>query len=80
MRSFGVTTDEDLVDELDDLKREWDRHEAGTIHRTDVAREALAIGVEVLQHDEFKPAGGQYASQERRAIVRQALMDHFDDE
>jgi len=80
-RNFGISgVREETADELDEMKREWDRAEAGTVSRSDVAREALEVGLEALQHEAFKPAGGQFATQERRAVVRQALIDHFSED
>lgn len=76
--NFGISgVSEPDFETLEELKREWDAAESGSVSRADVAREALALGLVALEMDEFKPAGGQYATQERKAILRQALRDHF---
>jgi len=79
MRKVGFAIPQDTLDELDDVKRRWDRHEARTISRSEIAREALAVGVDALEmlDDEYSRGLTTHA---RRATVRQALIDHFERE
>lgn len=76
MRKVGFSIPQDELDEMDDIKRRWDRLESRTISRSEVAREALNIGVEALEMiDEEFDRG--LTTHDRRALVRQALLDHF---
>jgi len=76
MRKVGFALPQDILDDLDEIKRRWDRHEARTISRSEVAREALAVGVVALDQLDDEYSRG-LTSHARKATVRQALLNHF---
>jgi len=76
--SVGLNLDDGLLEDLDELKREWDARETRTVSRSDVANEAVNIGLAVLEQlDERQP---NLTSRQRRMIARQAILDHLRDE
>jgi len=74
--AVGLHLPDDLIADLDDLAAEWDSREATPISRSTVAREALAVGLVALEvmDDEGLES---LSTRERRAIIRQAVLDHF---
>jgi len=65
----------ELVEQLDERKRERDARDAHTVSRSDVANEVILLGLtaaEIL--DEEAP---EMHVRERRSVVRQAMLDLF---
>lgn len=77
MTTVGFNVPEELVDELDVIKRQWDAAEAHTVSRSEVAREALSVGLEALQllDEEYDRP---FTTRDRRAIVREGLKAYFE--
>lgn len=78
MIPIGFSIPANLRDRLDEMKREWDEREARSVSRSDVAREALAVGTIAL--DELEDHDDNLDTRAREAVVRQAIQDHFGDE
>lgn len=74
MQPVGFSIPQDLLDDLDDTTAKWDDREAGTVHRSDVAREALTLGLVALEQLDT-PEYRRLHTNERQAIVRQAILD-----
>lgn len=78
MQPVGIPLPDDMLEQLDEKKRDWDRREASAVSRSEVAREALAIGIAAL--DELDKQNRHLSTRERRAITRQGIIDHFEAE
>jgi hypothetical protein len=69
--------DTELIDKLDERKRTRDARDSMTVSRSDVANEVVALGLVAAQLiDDHAP---ETHVRERRHLLRQALMDHFDE-
>jgi hypothetical protein len=67
--------DTDLIDRLDERKRTRDARDSMTVSRSDVANEAIALGLIAAELiDDNRP---EMHVRERRHLLRQALLDHF---
>lgn len=76
MQGVGISLPDETVEELDEMTAEWDDRESRTIKRSEVAREALAVGLVALEElDDENPA---MTTRQRKAIVRQSVLDHFE--
>jgi len=75
-RSVGVNLPEGLVDDLDDLKRARDAESLDSVSRSQVAREALDVGLVALQliDEEYDQ---DFRARGRREIIREALQQFF---
>lgn len=78
-QSFGVTFPDWLVDEIEERQERRDDNEAGSVSRSEVIREATALGLVAL--DELDGTRLKYAStREQRTMVRQAMLDFLDED
>lgn len=74
----GFSLDPETLDALDDLKREWDSREARHVSRSEVAREALALGVLALEAIDKEYDRLSWSTRDRQAIVREGLQQYFE--
>jgi hypothetical protein len=70
---FGVVTSRRLRDELDATKRSREEHRLESVSRSEVAREAMLIGLAAMDLLDEEPALRGMHPRERRTLVRQAL-------
>jgi len=74
---FGVVTSRRLRDELDATKRSREEHRLESVSRSEVAREAMLIGLAALGLLDEEPALRGMHPRERRTLVRQALRNEL---
>lgn len=77
--TVGFSLPSELVDSLDDKKRDWDEQEVGSISRSEVARESLAVGLAALDAMDDH-LDHPLTTRDRRMLVRQAVIDQLADE
>lgn len=76
-RKVGMSLPDAQVQRLDDLAANWDEREVGTVSRSQVAREALALGLEAMDLIDDRPELRRLSTRDRRAVVRQAILDEL---
>lgn len=78
----GLNISTDSVDRMDEFMRKWDRLEDRRITRSDVAREVIPLGLEVWEAllREYGTEAYRIPTRERNAMVRQAMVDFFDED
>lgn len=76
-QSFGVTFPDWLVDEVESLQEDWDEQESRSVSRSEVVREATALGVIALEQFEGQRMA-HAPTREQRSMVRQAMIDFFE--
>ena len=69
----GIVMPRRLRDDLDELKRRREQEQLETVSRSEVAREALWIGLAAMERIDEEPALRSMHVRDRRALVRQAL-------
>jgi len=79
-RKVGLSLPAHQVEQLDELAAEWDEREAGRVSRSEVAREALALGLDALELVDDDPSLRRLSTRDRRALVRQAILDELREE
>lgn len=65
----------ELVEQLDERKRELDARDAKTVSRSDVVNEVLLLGLATV--DILDDEAPTMHARERKHVVRQAMLDHF---
>lgn len=76
---FGIVASRRLRDELDETKRRRERQRYESVSRSAVAREALWIGLAVIDELDSEPALRSLHTQESRALARQAVQSELSD-
>jgi hypothetical protein len=71
---FGVVTSRRLRDELDEMKRRREERRVESVSRSEVAREAMLVGLAAMELIDEEPALRGMHPRDRRALVRQALQ------
>jgi hypothetical protein len=71
---FGVVTSRRLRDELDETKRRREEQRLESVSRSEVAREAMLVGLAAMELIDEEPALRGMHPRDRRALVRQALQ------
>jgi len=71
---FGIVTSRRLRDELDETKRRREERRVESVSRSEVAREAMLIGLAAMDLIDEEPALRGMHPRDRRALVRQALQ------
>ena len=71
---FGIVAPRRLRDELDETKRRREEQRLESVSRSEVAREALWIGLAAMERIDEEPALRSMHVRDRRALVRQALQ------
>jgi predicted transcriptional regulator len=74
--SVGVYLDDDVIEQLDEIKRERDRLGREHASRSAVARDAISLGLVAL--DVFGDADPRAPPATQRTATRQALERHYD--
>lgn len=77
---FGVVTPRRLRDELDAMKRRREEQRLESVSRSEIAREAMTVGLAAMELIDDEPALRAMHPRERRALVRQALQSEFRDD
>lgn len=73
--NVGFTLDPKLLDELDAYVAQRNEDSIESVSRSQVAREALPLGLEVLDLMDENPHFQRLHTREKRSIVRQAILD-----
>lgn len=76
-RKVGLSLTSGQVQRLDDIKADWDDREVTSVSRSEVARDALELGLAVLETTDDKPAFRRLHMREQRGVVVQALESEF---
>jgi len=71
---FGIVAPRRLRDELDATKRRREEQRLESVSRSEVAREALLVGLAAMELIDDEPALRTMHPRERRSLVRQALQ------
>jgi hypothetical protein len=71
---FGIVTSRRLRDELDATKRRREEQRLESVSRSEIAREAMIVGLAALEELDDEPALRGMHPRERRTLVRQALQ------
>lgn len=74
--SVGVYLDDDVIEQLDAIKRERDRLGREHASRSAVARDAIALGLVALEF--FDDADPRAPPATKRTATKQALEQHYD--
>jgi hypothetical protein len=74
---FGVVTSRRLRDELDATKRRREERRLESVSRSEVAREAMLVGLAAMALLDEEPALRGMHPRERRSLVRQALQSEL---
>jgi len=72
--SAGLSLSERTWDRLEEIADRWDGREAGVVGRSQVAREAIPVGLDVIEVTESY-SSRPLTRRERQGRVRQALHD-----
>jgi len=73
----GIVWSQTLLDRVDDRKRTLDQRAVETVSRSQVVREATAVGLAALEEVDSHPQLRHLDRREREALVRQAVQDHL---
>lgn len=76
-RKTGLSLTPGQVQRLDDMAANWDDREVQSVSRSAVAREAIELGLAALTVMDDEPELRRLHVRERRALVRQALLDEL---
>ena len=76
----GIVMPRRLREQLDELKRRREQEQLETVSRSEVAREALWIGLAAMERIDEEPALRSMHVRDRRALVRQALQSELHDD
>jgi hypothetical protein len=71
---FGIVTSRRLRDELDATKRRREEQRLESVSRSEIAREAMIVGLAAMELIDDEPALRGMHPRERRTLVRQALQ------
>jgi hypothetical protein len=77
---FGIVAPRRLRDELDEMKRRREEQRLESVSRSEVAREALLVGLAAMELIDDEPALRAMHPRERRSLVRQALQSELHDD
>jgi len=77
---FGIVAPRRLRDELDATKRRREEQRLESVSRSEVAREALLVGLAAMDLLDEEPALRGMHPRERRSLVRQALQSELHDD
>ena len=77
---FGIVAPRRLRDELDETKRRREEQRLESVSRSEVAREAMLIGLAAMDLLDEEPALRGMHPRERRSLVRQALQSELHDD
>lgn len=79
LRQVGLNLNEDDVERLDEIRREWDKLESSSVTRSAVAREVIPLGLVAweVMHDETGRELFRLTTFDRESLVRQALLDLY---
>ena len=76
----GIVMPRRLREQLDELKRQREQDRLESVSRSEVAREALWIGLAAMERIDEEPALRSMHVRDRRALVRQALQSELHDD
>lgn len=74
-RSVGFTLTDDLIEELDEHRARRNEMRTENVSRSAIAREALHLGLAVLDQLGDDARFTRLHTREKRAVVRQAILD-----
>jgi metal-responsive CopG/Arc/MetJ family transcriptional regulator len=79
-KSAGLSLDDRLWDQLDEVADRWDDQGAGVVGRSEVAREAIPLGLDAIRIMDGYAGGRTLSYRERQGRLRQALHSYEADE